>query len=174
MKLNTRFFVITGLILLAILTRLLPHLPNFTAASAVALFGATYYDRKIMAFVVPLVAVFISDLLLSGLYRGMEWVYFSYIAIAGLGFLLRKKVTIFRVAGFSVLSSLCIYVISDFGVWLGTLYPHTWEGFIACYVAALPFLRNWMLSDLVYGGLLFGAFYVAELKFPTLIKQSVK
>jgi len=174
MKVDTRFLIITGLILLAILTRLVPHMPNFTAASAVALFGAACYDKKIMAFLVPLIAVFISDLLLGGLYKGVEWVYASYIVIAALGFILRNKITATRVILLSAVSSLAIYIISDFGVWLGTLYPHTWQGFAACYIAAIPFLRNWLLGDLFYGGLLFGAFYIAQLKFPKLLKQPVK
>jgi|SRR6185312_2982463 len=174
MKLNTRFLVITALIALAILTRLIPHAPNFTAASAVALFGAAYYDKKILAFLVPLTAVFISDLLLGGLYKGMEWVYASYIAIAALGFLLRNKITVYRVFSFSVISSICIYVISDFGVWLGTIYPHNPQGFVACYMAALPFLRNWLLGDLFYGGLLFSTFYFMQLKFPKLAKQHIQ
>lgn len=160
---------------LAIASRLLPHIPNFTAASAVALFGAAQYNKKIVAFLVPLVIVFVSDLLLGGLYKGAEWVYASYMVIAGLGFLLKNNVTFIRVVGLSVVSSLVIYVISDFGVWLdGGLYPHTREGFITCYVAALPFLRNWLLSDLLYGGLLFGLFYLAQLRFPVLAKQTVQ
>ena len=97
------------------------------------------------------------------------------MVIAGLGFFLKNKASFSRVVVLSVISSLAIYIISDFGVWLsGGLYPHTWEGFTTCYVAALPFLRNWLLSDLFYGGLLFGAFYLAQLKFPTLLKQRVK
>jgi hypothetical protein len=174
MRIDTRFLVITGLILLAILTRLIPHAPNFTAMSAVALFGSAYYDKKIMAFLVPLTAVFISDLKLGGLYKGVEWVYASYIVIALLGFLLRNKVTMTRVLILSVISSLSIYIISDFGVWLGTIYPHNWQGFTACYIAAIPFLRNWLLGDLFYGGLLFGIFYLAQLKFPKLLKQRIK
>ena len=174
MKLNSSFLIVTALIILAIVTRLIPHAPNFTAASAVALFGATYYDKKIMAFLVPLTAVLVSDLLLGGLYKGMEWVYVSYIAIAALGFMLRNKTTFSRVFSFSVISSLCIYVISDFGVWLGTMYPHTWQGFFACYIAALPFLKNWLLSDLFYGGLLFGTFYFVQVKFPKLAKQRIQ
>jgi len=175
MKVNPRFLVITGLIVLAICTRLIPHAPNFTATSAVALFGAAYYDKKIMAFLVPITAVLISDVLLGGLYKGLEWVYASYIVIAALGFVLRKKTTVYRVVLLSVISSFCLYVISDFGVWVGTsLYPHTVHGLTACYIAAIPFLRNGLLGDLFYGGLLFGAFYLAQLKFPTLLKQRIK
>ena len=50
------------------------------------------------------------------------------------------------------------FVISNFGVWLaGHLYPATWEGLAACYVAALPFYRNSLVSTVVYTTLLFGA-----------------
>ena len=171
MKLNTRFLVITSLIVLAIVSRLLPHIPNFTAVSAVALFGAAQYDKKIMAFLVPFSALLISDAIL-GFYQGMQWVYVTFAVIIILGFTLRNKVTAPRVILLSVVSSLSMFVISDFGVWLGTMYPHNWQGFTACYIAALPFLRNELLGDLFYSGLLFGAFYLAQLKFPTLLKQS--
>jgi len=170
MKLNTRFLVITSLIVLAIVSRLLPHIPNFTAVSAVALFGAAQYDKKIMAFLVPFSALLISDAIL-GFYQGMQWVYVTFAVIIILGFTLRNKVTAPRVILLSVVSSLSMFVISDFGVWLGTMYPHNWQGFTACYIAALPFLRNELLGDLFYSGLLFGAFYLAQLKFPTLLKQ---
>ncbi len=173
MKIDSRFLVITGMILLAALTRLLPHIPNVTAMSAVALFGAANYNKKIIAFLVPLTALVISDVFI-GFYRGMEWVYGTFVLIILIGFTLRNKVTVPRVILLSVISSLCVYIISDFGVWLGTLYPHTWQGLIACYVAALPFLRNGLLGDLFYSGVLFGIFYLARLKFPKLLKQRIQ
>jgi len=174
MKFNTRFLVISSLIVLAIVSRLLPHIPNFTAVSAVALFGAAQYDKKIMAFLVPFTALFISDALL-GFYHGMEWIYVTFALIIITGFALRNKVTVPRVIILSIISSLLMFIISDFGVWIGSgMYPHTWQGFITCYIAAIPFLRNELFGDLFYSGLLFGAFYLAQLKFPTLLKQRIK
>lgn len=172
MKINTRFLVITLLIVLAIVSRLIPHIPDFTAVSAIALFGAAQYEKKIMAFLVPFAALLISDAIL-GFYQGMEWVYGTFALIVALGFALRNKITAPRVILLSVISSLLMYIISDFGVWLGTLYPHTWQGFTACYIAAIPFLRNEVLGDLFYSGLLFGTFYLAQLKFPVLLKQRI-
>ena len=172
MKLDTRFLVVTGLILLAVASRLLPHIPNFTAMSAVALFGAANYNKKIMAFLVPLTALLLSDAIL-GFYEGMLWVYGTFALIILLGFTLRKKVTVPRIILMSVISSLCIYIFTDFGYWL-SFSVHTWASFTACYVAALPFLRNELLGDLFDSGLLFGIFYLAQLKFPTLLKQRVK
>jgi hypothetical protein len=174
MKLDTRFLVITALIVLAALTRLLPHIPNFTAVSAVALFGAAQYNKKIMAFLVPFTALLISDAIL-GFYQGMEWIYGTFALIIISGFYLRNKITVPRVILLSVTSSLLMFIISDFGVWIdGNLYPHTWAGFTTCYVAALPFLRNDLLGNLFYSGLLFGIFYLAQLKFPKLLKQRIK
>ncbi len=174
MKLDTRFLIITALIVLAALTRLLPHIPNFTAVSAVALFGAAQYNKKIMAFLVPLTALLLSDAVL-GFYQGMEWIYGTFILIIITGFALRNKITVSKVILLSVTSSLLMYIFSDLGVWIGsTMYPHTLAGFTTCYVAALPFLRNELLGDLFYSGLLFGTFYVAQLKFPKLLKERVK
>jgi len=174
MKLDTRFLVITGLILLAIVTRIVPHIPNFTAMSAVALFGAANYNKKILAFLVPITAMLISDSII-GFYQGIEWVYGTFILIIISGFYLRNKVTVPRVIALSVISSLLIFTVTDFGYWLsGVLYPRTWVGFTECYAAALPFLRNELLGDLFYSGLLFGTFYIAQLRFPKLLKERVK
>jgi hypothetical protein len=173
MKLDNRFLFITTLIVLAALSRLIPHIPNFQAVSAVALFGAAQYNKKIMAFLVPITALLLSDTIL-GFYQGMEWVYGTFVLIIITGFALRNKVTVPRLIVLSVVSSLLVFIITDFGVWMGTWYAHTWQGFIACYAAALPFLRNELLGDLFYSGLLFGIFYLAQLKFPTLLKERVK
>jgi hypothetical protein len=55
------------------------------------------------------------------------------------------------------------FVVTNFGAWAtGMLYPLTWEGLVACYVAAIPFFGNTLAGDLVYTGLLFGAFALAE------------
>lgn len=174
MKLDARFIVITLLIVLAALTRLLPHIPNFTAISAVALFGAANYNKKIMAFLVPLTALLLSDAVL-GFYQGMEWIYGTFILIIISGFYLRSKVTVPKVILLSVTSSLLMFIVSDFGVWIGsTMYPHTFAGFTTCYVAAIPFLRNELLGDLFYSGLLFGIFYLAQLRYPKLLKERIK
>ncbi len=45
-KITLRFGVVTLLILLAAITRLLPHPPNFAPIGGMALFGAAYYTRK--------------------------------------------------------------------------------------------------------------------------------
>lgn len=176
MKANARFFSITSLILLGALSRLIPHIPNFQAVTAIALFGAALYRNKIYAFIVPLLSLALSDCIIDSIqnntftfyYQGMEWVYASFILIILCGFILKTKISIVRVTSVSILSSLLIYLITDFRVWLGTMYPHTWSGLLECYTAALPFLKNELLGDLFYCGVLFGSFFLVQYKIPTL------
>ena len=171
MKLNTRFYVISFIIVAAMLTRILPHIPNFTALGAIALFGAAQYQKKIMAFLIPITALIASDAIL-GFYGGAYWVYGTFAIITCIGFALRNNLTIPRLIGAALLSSLCVFIFTDIGVWMGTMYAHTWAGLIECYAAALPFLRNEVLGDVFYCGVLFGGFYLAQRRFPTLAKAN--
>ena len=76
------------------------------------------------------------------------------------------------VTGAAVASSLLFFVVVDFGIWLmGDMYPRTFAGLVTCYTAALPFLRNQMVGDLLYTAVLFGGFALLERQFPVL-KQS--
>ncbi|HMG02463.1 MAG TPA: DUF6580 family putative transport protein, partial [Edaphobacter sp.] len=49
------------------------------------------------------------------------------------------------------------FVLSNFMVWTaGGLYPHTAAGLGACYVAAIPFYANDVMSTAITAGALFG------------------
>jgi hypothetical protein len=68
--LKPRWTVLAAMILMAALSRLVPHPPNLASVSAVALFGGAYFSDRRMAYLVPLTALLLSDLAL-GFYRGM-------------------------------------------------------------------------------------------------------
>jgi hypothetical protein len=174
---QTRHIVLVGMILAAAVSRLIPHPPNFAPIAAMALFGgASFADRR-LAFFVPLASMFLSDLaigLLSGdlslgLHRLIPVVYGSFALIVCLGFWLRKRRTVFPVAGAALAGSVLFFVLTNFGVWaFGSWYPKTWEGLVACYVAAIPFFHNTLLGDAVYNTVLFGGFALAAYRFPVL------
>ena len=166
--LKPRILVLTSMILAAAATRLIPHPPNMTAVAAVALFGGAYFSEKWLAFLVPLTAMFLSDLVL-GFYRHMEGVYLSFALIVVIGLWLQNRRSPTVIAGAVLLSSVLFFVVTNFSVWaLGTMYPRTWDGLAACYVAAIPFFRNEMLGDFLYSGLLFGGFALLEKTVPAL------
>ncbi len=138
-KLN--FIII--LIGIAILSRLIPHPPNFTPITAIALFSTIHFKNKILTYLIPIIGLFISDLIL-GLSLVNLFVYLSFIAITFIGFKFQK------INNYSILlSSTTFFIVSNFGVWiLG--YPKTIEGLILCYYMALPFFVYTIMGDLFY------------------------
>lgn len=191
---NSRTLVVAGMVVLAALTRLVQHPPNFWAVTALALFGAAYLPSRKLALVLPVAAVVVSDLLLEVLTRQgwvtgwmatgrgfhlMMWVICGTTAlIALLGFTLRKHRTIPAVAGVTLLGSLVFYLVTNFGVWAldpyypQSSYPHTAAGLWDCYYNGLPFFRNQLLGDAFYAGLMFGGFALAEKRVPALARSA--
>lgn len=172
-----RFLALVGMILAAAASRLIPHPPNFAPIGAMALFGGACFAHRRAAFVVPLAAMFLSDLaigLLSGnlslgLHRLIPVIYGSFALIVCLGFWLRPRRTVVPIAGAALASSVLFFGLTNFGVWaLGSWYPKTWDGLVACYVAAIPFFQNTLLGDAVYATALFGGLALAEKGLPAL------
>jgi len=155
---------IAGFVLLAALTRLLPHPPNFTPVIAIALFAGAYFRSSLWAWVLPLSVMMVSDLGLWWLY-GYDFftsmhlvIYLSILAIVGVGFPVGRNISVARVAGGSIAGAVLFFIITNFAVWLsGKLYPMSWEGLLACYTAAIPFFRNTLMSTLLYSAAMFGA-----------------
>lgn len=155
-----RNIFLLSLCLLAAASRLLPHPPNFAPITAMALFGAVYFDRK-YAFILPLAALLLSDIVL-GFYDGMTWVYGSFLLIGLLGFWLKSHKSVPAMAGTAVAGSVVFYLVTNFGVWLsGTLYTPDLTGLVACYTAAIPFFRNTLIGDGFYVAVLFGVTEIA-------------
>ncbi|MEK6650476.1 MAG: DUF6580 family putative transport protein, partial [Bacteroidota bacterium] len=96
---------------IAALSRLLPHPPNVTPLAALALTGALYLDRR-FAFILPLAAMLISDLIL-GVHRIMPFVYVSFAAIAAVGLLLRSRRSVPVVAGATLGGSVLFFVVTN-------------------------------------------------------------
>ncbi len=177
---SPRSSVIVAAVLLAALSRLIPHPPNFAPITALALFGAaTLADRR-LALLTPLLALFVSDLCIEGLHRmglmaswgiypGMWVTYTAFLLIGLLGLLLRGRRNVAAITGATLAGSVVFYAVTNFGVWAGgNLYPRTLDGLLACYTAAIPFFQNTLLGDAVYVTALFGGFALAERGWPAL------
>lgn len=163
--LNPRLIVLMAFVLAAASSRLIPHPPNMASITAVALFGGAYFSDKRLAFLVPVAAMFFSDLIL-GFYKHMEVVYLSVALIVCVGLWLQKKRSPLRIAGATLASSFLFFVLTNFGVWaFESLYPKTVEGLIACYVAAIPFFQNTLQGDVLFTAVWFGGFALLETRF---------
>ena len=164
-----RLAVLTAMIVLAAFARLIPHPPNVTPVGAMALFGGACLADRRLALLVPLAALFLSDLFL-GLHALIPVVYGSFALNVLLGRWLRSRRTAASTATVALLGSVQFFVVPNFACWL-LYYPPTAEGFAACFVAAVPFFQNTLLGDVVFATALFGALAVAERGFPVLREQ---
>lgn len=157
------FFIIIG-----ILTRLLPHPANFAPITAIALFSSVYLPKR-LAFVVPLLAMILSDLVL-GFHSTMPYVYGSIFLTSVIGVGIRRTPLrqgfvgqARRVVIATLGSSILFFIITNFGVWKETsLYPKTIDGLLQSYIMALPFFRNSVLGDLFYTAVLFGSYELVQ------------
>ena len=164
-KINISYFVIISLIFFASLSRVIPHMPNFTPIGAIALFGGAYLKNRYHAFLIPMISLWLSDLILNNFifsfysdftwfYPGFLWQYTSFILIIIIGYLFLKKLNFKNVFITTVLSSLLFFIITNFGVWSLGSYGYTFQGLIACYTFALPFFGNTLISTIIFSAVI--------------------
>lgn len=176
-----RFIVLSGFILIAAISRLIPHPYNFAPMGAMSLFGAAYFADKKYAFLLPLIAFFISDLLVNNLLYsqfyggftlftpGFWWMYAAIAFIVLAGIFIMKKVNMKSVVIGSLSASVIFFLITNFGAWLASpAYPQTFSGLMMSFTAGIPFFHLTVLGDLFYCGIMFGAFEYIQQRTPAL------
>ena len=172
-SITPKFLVITGMVILAAFVRLIPHPPNFAPIAAMALFGGAYFSKRWAAFIIPILAMFLTDLIL-GLHSTMWAVYLSFVLIVVLGMVMIKQKKISNIFLASISASVLFFIITNFGVWAsGMLYSKDITGLIACYTAAIPFFHYTLLGDLFFVALMFGSFEFVKTKYPQLVKVKI-
>jgi hypothetical protein len=175
------------LIVLAVVSRLLPHPWNVSPMAGIALFGMVAFGNRMTAIGVAVSAWFMSDLLVNvliqpsfveglsyfwggtalGVYLGLAWMLWMGSTLAG------SQATGIRVMGFSLASSLGFFVISNTLVWASSgFYPMNLAGLGLALTAGIPFYQagdvsssfflNQVVGDLLYTGALFGAHSAAR------------
>ncbi len=177
-KINPRLSLLLLFIALTVSMRMLAvssgsqsALTNFTPIGAMALFGGAYFNTRWKGYFFPLLALFLSDVIMmrtvyAGLSNGLlydSW-YWTYIAFASMVMVgsFIKKVTFRSVITGAVAAALLHWIITDFGVWLGgctdvttgQLYTRDMNGLMKCYLLALPYLKNILIGNLVYSAIL--------------------
>lgn len=173
MKKNSSFNLVLGLILAGVMSRIIPHSPNFTAVGATALFAGAVLRPAWISYVLPLCVLWLSDLFLNnGMYKNMFpeyykgwtwmgdlWVYAGFLIMVLIGNMIVRKIKFSSILIASMLSSIIFFLISNYGVWLGSAqWPQTKAGLIACYTFALPYFWNTLAGDLIFGAALFGIY----------------
>jgi len=160
---KTKIIIAVAIILLAAASRLIKHPFNFTPIVAMSIFAGCYL-KKYWAVFLPLAAMLVSDYFI-GFYdwQVMASVYVSVAAAFGIGWLLSKRFKWYNVALSALASSVLFFILTNFAVWaFFNWYPHTWAGLLNCFTLALPFFRNTLAGDIIYTGVFFGVYELAN------------
>lgn len=169
-------------LLLAVLSRILPHAFhatawNFTAvAGSLLFFGSRMGESKpsistrafawttaakLASVLAVLMAtdfyltVFVYQYPFQMRWYLVTWLWYAAVCLIGMGLL--EKPSVLRVAASVLATSTSFFLLSNFMVWAGgMMYPRSLAGLAACYTAALPFYRNDLASTAITAGALFG------------------
>lgn len=154
--------IVGALITLGALLRVMPHPANFAPVAAIAIFGGAMLPRR-YGILAPLAVMVVSDMVI-GFHNLIPITWGSYILIAIVSNIWLKKRSLTRGITLTLSASAFFYVVTNFAVWLTSgMYAHTVSGLTSCYVMALPFFRNTLLSDMFFTASLFGLYWVAAL-----------
>lgn len=139
---------------------------NFSPMLPFCLFGAACFSSRATAFVAPLGIYLAGDIgiwLLTGrldwaFYAGQPVLYLSVLLVVASGLLLRSRRSWSRIAAVGLAAAMVFFLVSNFGVWAFSGdqgYAPNFAGLIDCYVQAIPFFRNTLISMLVFLPLMF-------------------
>jgi hypothetical protein len=143
-----------------------PWLYNFAPVAAVALCGGMYLPRR-LAFIVPLGAMLVSDVVLNW-HLGYPLVspemisrYFALVIAVGIGAALQNRPSLTTALPAALLSSLIFYIVTNTSSWLGSpQYAHTVTGWLQALTTGLPgyeptwmFFRSTIISDIAFTAL---------------------
>ncbi len=157
-------------LLLAVLSRVLPHLFQMTGANATMVgagllfFGASLRRGNRALALLAVLALAATDYWLTVYAYGYPfhvtsylptWLWYGGVCLAASAALHHRR-GVLRVSAAALATSTSFFLLSNGVVWLrGNMYPHTAAGLGTCYVAGLPFYRNDVASTLVFSAAFF-------------------
>ena len=161
------------LIIIAALSRVFLYPHNFSPIIGMAIFAGVVIKDRRLAFALPLLAMFLSDVLFEvfniapGFWGWGQLVGYDILAFITLIAFSMKKINVFSVAGYSIGSSLLFFFLSNSAFFVFDnpvyhLYSQNFSGYIASLAGGLPFLRTGIFADLVYSTVLFGTYFLVN------------
>ena len=153
-----------SLILILTFSRLIPHPPNFTPIIAMAIMSGYFFRNIYLSLFVMLFSMLLADVFI-GFYYNMIFVYLTLFLITFIFFNISNKINSKNLLICSLTGSLIFFIFSNFGVWfLGSLYEKSLTGLVECYILAIPFFLNTLLSTIFFSYSSFIFFNIFEKK----------
>lgn len=182
--------IAVGLILMAGVARIVnheTHLYNLAPVCALGLFAGAIIKDKRIAFLLPILAMLMGDVYIAlftqwqgfyGIEQVLVYASLLLVTLMGAGMGQPKALKVF---GYSIGGALVFFLLSNFGVWLslsffGTAdiygYGTGFTAFINTYVAAIPFFKNTLISEVTGSVLLFGAYHLLQVAYTAKMQKA--
>jgi len=138
-----------GIFIVLAASRFIPHPPNFTSLIALSFYVPLFLGKR---FIPALLICFIITDIFIGFHTIVVFTWGSVIIISLTSYIFQKNIYM-RIIG-AVCGSLVFYIISNFGVWSLGSYGYSFDGLLICYIAAIPFYSNTLISTILYSVLI--------------------
>ncbi len=138
-----------GIFIVLAASRFIPHPPNFTSLIALSFYVPLFLGKR---FIPVLLFCFIITDIFIGFHTIVVFTWGSIIIISLTSYLFQKNIYM-RIIG-AVCGSLVFYIISNFGVWSLGSYGYSFDRLLICYIAAIPFYSNTLISTILYSVLI--------------------
>ena len=137
------------------LSRIIPHPPNFTPIISLAIIGPFLFGSIYLCLISILTSMIISDFFL-GFYDGIIQIYIIISLICIIFNKLKENISKMNLLYYSLAGSVIFFTLTNLSVWyFGNLYTKDIDGLIYCYVMAIPFFTNTLLSTIIFSYLIF-------------------
>lgn len=147
LKTYSLFLVI---VLTLCLSRIIPHPPNFTPIISLAIMGPFLFGGLLISLICVMSSMFLSDLII-GVHSGMLQIYLIIILLSFIFSKYKNNLNKSNVLFFSIYGSTIFFIISNLNVWIfSNLYTKNLEGLINCYLMAIPFFHNTLISTIIF------------------------
>ena len=158
-EIKSKTLLFIGVFMFIFLFRYIPHPPNFTPVIALTAYISIFFGIRSSIFVIAAFA-------LSDIFIGLHnLLLFTWGALALVSFAGRFATQLYSRILFLLISSLIFFMVSNFGVWLlSDFYTKDLNGMFACFLLAIPFFTNTLISTLLFG-LLFELIILGKSKF---------
>jgi len=142
-----KYLLIVLFLIVGVFMRIMPFAPNFTPLLSIALLSGLYTKNKYFV-ILPISIMLVSDIII-GNHVTAFWVYTSLVIIFMLGYFVSRS-NYFQILQYSIFSALIFFIVSNFGVWVTGGYVFDFNGLLSCYIAAIPFFKNTLISTCLF------------------------
>ena len=153
------FKIAIGVLIALSASRFIPHPPNFTSLLALSFYIPAIFGIKFIPIVI--LALFFTDLIL-GLH---STIFFTIGSVALIGLISKtfNQSILLRLFG-ALTGAVIFFVLTNFGVWASGSYGYTLNGFISCYLLAIPFFGYSIISTIIFSSVIETIYKFSNLK----------